>query len=457
MIAQTAPRPTTARQGRLPTRMEVPGERAGALVARDHAVMSRSYAREHPLVIDHARGCEIFDVDGNRYLDFVSGIAVNNTGHCHPAVTAALHAQVDKFLHISSDFYHELWVRLAEKLDDIAPFADPARVFLGNSGTEAVEAAIKLARHHTGRGRFIGFMGAFHGRTMGSLGFTASKVVQRAGFGASGSVTHIPYPNAYRPLLAAGPRDLDYGETVIRYLEQEIFRTVVPADEVAAILVEPIQGEGGYIVPPPSFLPLLRELCDRHGILLIADEVQSGIGRTGMWWAIEHWGVEPDIVCTAKGIASGVPLGGIIARERVTTWPAGAHGNTYGGNPLACAAALATLEVIESGAMDNARSQGDYLMAQLQAMATRHPVIGDVRGKGLMVGVELIHDPLDKTPAVELRNRVKHLAFEHGLLVIGCGVSTLRLIPPLIISRAEIDEALEILEHVLSIAEAELA
>ncbi|MEZ4725570.1 MAG: acetyl ornithine aminotransferase family protein [Caldilineaceae bacterium] len=438
------------------TRLTVPGPQAQAILARDRKVVTAAYGREHDLVIAYGRGSEIFDVDGNRFLDFVSGIGVNATGHSHPQVVAAIKAQADNFLHISSDFYHEPWVALSEKLDAIAPFDEDAQIFLTNSGTEAVEAAIKLARYHTGRPRAIGFLGSFHGRTQGSLGFTASKPVQRRGFADPSYVTHIPYPNPYRPLLARQPSDVDDGETVVNYLAEVIFKTMTPPEDVAAILVEPIQGEGGYVVPPASFLPRLRELCDHHGILLIVDEVQSGMGRTGRWWAVEHWGVEPDIVCTAKGIASGVPMGGMIARKSVMRWPRGAHGNTFGGNPLACAAALATLNILESGGIRNADEQGAYLLSALQELATRHPTIGDVRGKGLMIGVEFVADKATKAPAPDLRNRVNQLAFQHGLLLIGCGVSTTRFIPPLLISRAEIDEGLAIFEHALTLAEAEL-
>lgn len=438
------------------TRLTVPGPKAQAILDRDRNVVTAAYGREHEFVMAYGRGSEVFDVDGNRFLDFASGIAVNATGHSHPLVVEAIKAQLDQFMHISSDFYHEKWVALSEKLNEIAPFDEDAHVFLANSGTEAVEAAIKLARYHTGRPRSIGFIGSFHGRTQGSLGFTASKPVQRRGFADPSYVTHIPYPNSYRPLLTMQPTDADYGETVVNYLEQVIFKTMTPPDEVAAILVEPIQGEGGYLVAPPTFFPRLREVCDRHGILLIVDEVQSGMGRTGRWWAIEHWGVEPDIVCTAKGIASGVPLGGIIARKSVMSWPRGAHGNTYGGNPIACAAALATLNVLENGGIANADAQGAYLLDALQELATRHPSIGDVRGKGLMIGIEFVWDKVTKAPAPELRNRVNHLAFEHGLLLMGCGNNTTRLIPPLIIKRSEIEEGLAIFDHALTLAEAEL-
>ncbi len=436
-------------------KLNVPGPKAQSLMVRDEKVVSHAYGRVADLVMDYGRGSEVFDVDGNRYVDFVSGIAVNSTGHSHPQVVQAIQEKAEQFLHISSDYYHESWVALSEKLNEIAPFAEDAHVFLGNSGTEAVEAAIKLAHYHTERDRFIGFIGGFHGRTLGSLAFTASKAVQREGFTTIPNVAHIPYPYAYRPVLAAQPTDEDYGETVINYLEEVIFKSVAPPEDVAGILVEPIQGEGGYVVPPASFFPRLRETCDQYGILLIADEVQTGVGRTGKWWAIEHWGVEPDIVCTAKGIASGVPLGGIIARKSVMSWPAGAHGNTYGGNPLATVAALATLDVLENGGMQNAAEQGEYMMARLWEMADRHPTMGDVRGKGLMIGVEFVMDKQSRTVAPDLRNRIVQIAFEHGLLIMGCGYNAIRIIPPLVIQRELVDEGLAIFEHAVGLAEAE--
>ena len=438
------------------TKLNVPGPKARDLLARDRAVVSHAYGRVADFVMDYGRGSEVFDVDGNRYLDFVAGIAVNSTGHSHPHVVRQIQQQAEKFLHISSDYYHESWVKLSERLNEIAPFNEDAHIFLGNSGTEAIEAAIKLARYHTGRTQFIGFLGGFHGRTLGALGFTASKTVQRRGFMPVQGVTHIPYPYAYRPTLAMQPSEEDYGETVVNYLEKVVFKNLVAPEDVAGILVEPIQGEGGYVVPPASFFPLLRELCDRHGILLIVDEVQTGVGRTGRWWAIEHWGVEPDILCTAKGIASGVPLGGIIARKSVSTWPTSAHGNTYGGNPLAAVAALATLDVLENGGIQNAAEQGDYMLARLAQMAARHPSIGDVRGKGLMIGVEFVQDKANKTPDARIRNRIVELAFEHGLLLMGCGANSMRLIPPLVIERDQVDEGLDIFDYVIGMAEAEL-
>jgi 4-aminobutyrate aminotransferase len=434
-------------------RLNVPGPKAREILARDAATISPSYPRQSPFVMDHGRGSEVWDVDGHRYIDWAAGIAVCATGHSHPEVVKALQAQAETFIHISSDFYHPLWVELAEKLNEVAPFAEDARCFMTNSGTEAVEAAIKLARYYTGRPHFIAFYGAFHGRTMGALAFTASKSVQRAGFFPMLSgVTHIPYPNPYRPVLC-GKGEHDDGEAVIAYLERTVFAQAVPPEEVAAILVEPIQGEGGYIVPPAGFFPRLRQLCDRYDILLIVDEVQSGMGRTGKMWAIQHWGVEPDIVCTAKGIASGMPLGAMVARQSVMTWPRGAHGNTYGGNPLSCAAALTTIRLIEEGYMQNAARQGAFLMEALAAMQSRHPSIGDVRGQGLMIGVEFVKDPATKEPAIELRDAVVHNAFERGLLLLGCGQSVLRIVPPLNIDRTLIEEGLAILEEALTEAE----
>ena len=432
--------------------VDVPGPKARAFVERDRAVISPSYPRVAPFVIDHGKGAEVWDVDGNRYLDFVAGIAVAATGHSHPKVVEAIQKQAEKFIHISSDYYHPLWVELGEKLSQIAPFSEPALAFMTNSGAESVEAAIKLARHHTGRSSFIGFLGAFHGRTMGALAFTASKPVYRHGFfPLMNGVVHAPYPDPYRPVLQSRPGE-DYGETVVRFIEEQILGRLLPPEDVAGILVEPIQGEGGYIVPPPSFLPALRELCDRHGILLIADEVQSGVGRTGKWWAIEHFGVEPDIVCIAKGIASGVPMGAIVARKSVMTWPEGAHGNTYGGNPIACAASLATLELVEKEYMRNAAEVGQYTLEALEEIQARHPAIGQVRGKGLMIGVDLVKDRETREPAHDLRERVVEKAFERGLLLMGCGPSTLRIAPSLSISRSEIDEGLMIFEEALAVA-----
>jgi 4-aminobutyrate aminotransferase len=434
-------------------KLNVPGPAAQAVLARDSATISPSYPRDYPFVMDYGRGSEVWDVDGNRYVDWAAGIAACASGHCHPKVVAAIQTQAAKFLHISSDFYHPVWVELAEKLDAIAPFTEDARSFMTNSGTEAVEAAIKLARYHTGRPCFIGFYGAFHGRTMGALAFTASKQVQRAGFSPMLSgVTHLPYPDPYRPLLQ-GQAAQDAGEAVIAYLEHTVLAQALPPEDVAAVLVEPIQGEGGYIIPPESFLPRLRDVCNRHGILLIVDEVQSGMGRTGKMWATEHVGVEPDIVCTAKGIASGMPLGAMIARQSVMTWPRGAHGSTYAGNPLACAAALATIRLIENGLMGNAAEQGKFLLEALAAMRPRHPSIGDIRGRGLMIGIELVRDQVTKEPATELCNAILYKAFEHGLLVLSCGRSVVRVVPALNIARPLVEEGLALFEQALTEAE----
>ncbi|GAB4503474.1 MAG: acetyl ornithine aminotransferase family protein [Anaerolineales bacterium] len=435
--------------------MQLPGPKAQALIERDHAVISPSYPRGYPFVMDHGKGTEVWDVDGNRFLDFMGGIAVVSTGHAHPKVVKAIQEQAEKFIHISSDFYHENWIRLGEKLSEIAPFQEPAVSFMTNSGTEAVEAAIKLARYHTDRMNFIGFTGAFHGRTMGAVTFTASKPAYHSGFyPLMNGVVHAPYPNPYRPVLERSPGE-DYGETVVRYIEEQILGPILPPDEVAGILVESIQGEGGYIVPPPGFYPALRALCDKYGILLIVDEVQSGMGRTGKWWAIEHFGVEPDILTAAKGIASGMPLGACIARKSVMDWERGTHGNTYGGNPLACAASLATIDLIEKEYLQNAARMGEYTLDALAELQSRHPSIGDVRGKGLMIGVEFVTDRQTKEPAKDLVERVIELAFERGLLLLSCGKSVIRIAPPLSISKDEVNEGLTIFAEALTLAEQE--
>lgn len=424
------------------------------MLARDKKVVSPSYPRDYPFVIERGQGAQVWDVDRNRYIDWMAGIAVTATGHSHPQVVKALQDQAEKFIHISSDYYHESMIRLGERINEIAPMKEDVGVFFCNSGTEAVEAAIKLARYATKRQRFIGFLGAFHGRSMGSLSFTASKYVQQERFFPTmPGVVHVPFPDAYRPVLDM-QSDGDYGDTVVDYIERVVFQTILPHDECAAILLEPIQGEGGYVVPPPNFFPRLRELCDKHGILLIADEVQSGVGRTGKWWAIEHWGVEPDIVCIAKGIASGVPLGLMAARQSVMKkWVPGAHGNTYGGNPLACTAALTTLDLVEDGMMENAAEQGEFIMDALAEMQVRHPSIGDVRGKGLMIGVEFVQDKSSKKPAHQLREDIVHHAFQNGLLLLGCGSSTIRIAPPLMIQKPLVEEGLELFENAVTAAE----
>jgi 4-aminobutyrate aminotransferase len=433
--------------------LKLPGPKARALVERDQAVISPSYPRGYPFVMDHGLGSEVWDVDGNRFLDFAAGIAVTSTGHSHPKVVRAIQEQAEKFIHISSDFYHQKWVELGEKLNQISPFDEPAISFMTNSGTESVEAAIKLARYTTERTEFIGFLGGFHGRTMGAVTFTASKSSYHRGFYPMMSgVVHAPFPDPYHPILQSEPGE-DYGETVVRYIEEQILGRIVPADDVAGILLEPIQGEGGYIVPPPGFFPALRKFCDRYDILMIADEVQAGVGRTGKWWSIENFGVEPDIICTAKGIASGMPLGAMIARKSIVDWPKGSHGNTYGGNPISCAAALATLELLEDGMMLNASEVGCYTKDALIEIATRHPSIGQVRGVGLMIGIEFVNDPVTREAAPKLRDQVVDLAFERGLLLLGCGKSVIRISPPLCITRSEVDQGLGILDEAIRIAE----
>jgi len=431
----------------------LPGPKARKVINRDLKVVSPSYPRAYPFVMDHGRGTEVWDVDGNRFLDFAAGIAVVATGHSHPQVVKAIQEQAAKFIHISSDFYHQKWVELSEKLSSIAPFVEDAAVFLTNSGAESVEAAIKLARIHTSKSQFIGFLGGFHGRTMGAISFTASKPVYHRGFfPLMNGVVHAPYPDPYRPILKSQPGE-KYGETVVRYIEDEILGHILPPEDVAGILIEPIQGEGGYIYPAEGFFPAIRDLCDRHGILLIADEVQSGMGRTGKWWAIEHFGVEPDIITTAKGIASGMPLGAMITRKSVMTWPKGSHGNTYGGNPISCAASLATIDLLEKEYIKNADTVGTYMMDALEEIKSLHPSIGDLRGSGLMIGVDFVKDKETKEPNVLIRDQIEQLGFKYGLLLLGCGRSTIRLAPPLSISLEEADEGLKIFEQVIGLAE----
>jgi 4-aminobutyrate aminotransferase len=434
---------------------DLPGPKAKAIIERDSAVISPSYARAYPFVMDHGKGTDVWDVDGNHFLDFAAGIAVTATGHSHPKVVQAIKDQSEKFLHISADFYHEAWVDFGERLDQIAPFKEDAVSFMTNSGTESVEAAIKLARYHTGASQFIGFLGAFHGRTLGSLSFTASKPLYHEGFyPLMNGVVHVPYPDPYRPVFTQRPGE-DYGETVVRYIEEQVLGKLLPAEDVAGLLVEAIQGEGGYIIPPPGFYPALRDLCDRYDILLIVDEVQSGMGRTGKWWAIENFGIEPDIICAGKGIASGIPMGAIIARKSIVTWPLGSHGNTFGGNPIACAAALATIDLIRDEYLQNAKEVGDYALDALNEIAARHPSVGQVRGIGLMIGVEFVKNKQSKEPAHDLRERIVQRAFERGLISLGCGKSTIRVSPPLSITKSEVDDGLEIFEESITIAEKE--
>jgi 4-aminobutyrate aminotransferase len=431
---------------------ELPGPRARAMLARDVEVASPSYPRDYPFVMSHGRGTEVWDVDGNRFLDFAAGIAVCATGHANPEVVKAVQKAAGEFLHISSDFWHERMTALSERLAALAPLGEPAMVFLCQSGTESVEGAIKLARYVSGRPRYIGFLGGFHGRTMGSLSFTSSKYTQQKGFAPSmPGVTHVPYPNPYRPLFVGA----DQGKAVLDYIRL-LFERSVPPSEVAAILIEPLQGEGGYLVPPPGFLAGLRELCDQHGILLIFDEVQSGIGRTGRMFASEHDGVRPDIVTLAKGLGSGLPIGAVVAKKRIMQqWQRGAHGNTFGGNPISCAAALATLDLVSREYQQNAARVGEHFMRRLRELARGYPCIGEVRGRGLMIGMELIETDAERTPAKALCDAVVTRAFFNGLLLLACGVSTVRFMPPLSTTTAEVDEALVLLKTSLDEAQAQ--
>ena len=369
-----------------------------------------------------------------------------STGHAHPRVVNAIKTAADKFLHVSSDYWHENMTRLTERLAEVAPMGEPVMSFLCQSGTESVEGAIKLARYVTGRPRFIGFLGSFHGRTMGSLAFTSSKYTQQKGFAPTmPGVTHVPYPNPYRALFAGA----DQGKAVLDYIRM-LFERNVPASEVAAILIEPLQGEGGYLWPPEGFLAGLRALCDEHGILLIFDEVQSGVGRTGRMWACEHSGVKPDIMTSAKGLGSGMPIGAIIARKTIMEqWKRGAHGNTYGGNPLSCAAAIATLDLVQSEYAANAARVGEHFMGRLREMMRDYPCIGEVRGKGLMIGMELIESDAERTPARTLCDRLVTRGYHNGLLLLSCGVSTVRFMPPLSTTIAEVDEAVGLLRTAL--------
>lgn len=425
----------------------VPGPRARAVIARDECAVSPSYTRGYPLVAARGEGAVVEDVDGNRFLDFNAGIAVVATGHCHPRVVEAIRQQAARLIHMSgTDFYYENLVELAERLGRLAPGGVARRVAFGNSGTEAVECALKLARYHTGRDKFIAFLNAFHGRTMGSLALTARRAVQRRGFGPLvPGVVHAPYPYCYRCPWNRTPDTC--AVECARHIET-LLKTIAPADEVAAIVVEPVQGEGGYVVPPRKFFDELQQIARRSGILLVLDEVQSGVGRTGKMWAAEHFDLTPDIFAVAKGIASGMPLGATVARAEIMRWEPGAHASTFGGNPVSCAAALTTLELLEEGLLENAARMGAYLMERLREWPRRFPCVGDVRGLGLMIGVELVRD--GREPAAELRDEVVQAAFERGLLVLGAGDSTIRLSPPLTISRAQCDCAIEILEECLT-------
>ena len=434
---------------RLPQiKTSLPGPEAKKILALDHQFVSPSYTRDYPFVAKRGEGMIVEDADGNFFLDFSAGIAVVSTGHCHPDVVRVIQKQAAQLIHMSgTDFYYPLLAEVAEKLARIAPGDWPKRVYFGNSGTEAMEAAMKIARYHTRRHRFIAFLNCFHGRTYGSLSLTASRAVQRNGFGPLlPGVSHIPYPNPYRCPFGHHGGECDPGNEVIEYLEK-LLKTSVPAEEVAAIIAEPVQGEGGYVIPPKNFFVRLREIADRHGMLLIFDEVQSGMGRTGKMWASEHFGVAPDILTTAKGIASGLPLGATIARADIMNWTPGAHASTFGGNPIACAAAMETIRLLEEKYVANSAAMGEYALKRLADWPKKHPLVGDVRGLGLMIGVELVKSQQTREPNPDARKKIIERAFELGVLLLGCGESTLRLMPPLVVERDQMDFALDTIQR----------
>jgi len=433
----------------------LPGPNAKRVLAGDDKYISPSYTRSYPLVAKSGRGIVVTDVDGNEFFDFSAGIAVTSTGHCHPEVVAAIQKQAGELIHMSgTDFYYESMITLAERLSKIAPMPGPHRIYYGNSGAEAVEAALKLSRYHTKRQNVIAFFGAFHGRTMGALSLTASKPQQKRRFAPLvPGVTHVRYPDVYRG-CSGGAQDAEaFALGCARYIEEKLFKTILPPEEVAAIFIEPVQGEGGYVIAPTPFMQELRRICDKHGILLVADEVQSGIGRTGKWWAIEHTGVQPDIICSAKGIASGMPLGVMMSRADIMDWVPGSHASTFGGNPVCIAAALATLDVIEKeNLLRNSAEVGAHMLRRMADWPKKHRIVGDVRGRGLMIGVEIVKDQKTKEYGAELRDKIVELAFERGILFLGCGPSTVRIAPPLVVTKDEADAAIDALEESIEIA-----
>lgn len=431
---------------------ELPGPNAQRIIADDALLMSPSYTRSYPLVVKRGNGANIEDVDGNLFLDFSAGIAVTSTGHCHPEVISAVQRQAAQLIHMSgTDFYYPQMTEVAKRLSAIAPMPGPHKFYYGNSGAEAVECAIKLARYHTKRQNIIAFYGAFHGRTMGALSLTASKPQQKRRFAPMmPGVTHVPYPNVYRHCSTGQAEQEAYALSCARFIEEKLFRTTLPPEEVAAIVLEPIQGEGGYIVAPAIFLQEIRRICTRHGILMVVDEVQSGAGRTGKWFAVQHAGVEPDIVTMAKGIASGMPLGVCMSRAEIMDWIPGSHASTFGGNPVCLAAAMATIKILEREAIANAATVGEYMLQRMASWPHKHEMVGDVRGRGLMIGVEIVSDQERKTPAAAERDQLIQLAFERGLLLLGAGESTIRLTPPLIITAKQADVAMDILEDCIA-------
>ncbi len=428
----------------------LPGPNAKRVLSSDQKYISPSYTRSYPMVAKSGRGIVVTDVDGNEFYDFSAGIAVTSTGHCHPHVVAAIQKQAAELIHMSgTDFYYENMVTLGERLSKIAPMPGPHKVYYGNSGAEAIECALKLARYHTKRQNVIAFFGAFHGRTMGALSLTASKPQQRRRFAPLvPGVTHVRYPDVYRGCVG-GQQDADaFALGCARFIEEKLFKTVLAPEEVAAIFVEPVQGEGGYVVAPTIFMQELRRICDRHGIMLVLDEVQSGMGRTGKWWAVEHTGVEPDMICIAKGIASGMPLGITLTRSEIMDWVPGSHASTFGGNPVCVAAALATLDVMEKeNLLEHTAEVGAHMTKRMSSWPAKLKLVGDVRGRGLMIGVDIVKDKTTKEYGAAERDLIIEKAFEHGVLFLGCGPSTIRICPPLIVTKEEADVALDVLEE----------
>jgi 4-aminobutyrate aminotransferase len=431
----------------------LPGPKGQAIVEADAQFVTPSYPRpSFKLVADHASGMWVTDVDGNVFLDCNAGVAVCSTGHCHPAVVKAIQDQAASMIHMcGTDYYYRHMPELAKKLDEIVPVPSPTRTHFANSGTEAVETALKLAIHATGREKFIAFFSSFHGRTMGSLSLTSSKTAQRNGFKRQVlDVVHVPYPNAYRDPFTGEPSDAaTVSKKCLAWIEERLFKTTTPPEEVAAIIIEAVQGEGGYVPAPTEFLQGLRRICDQYGILLIVDEVQSGMGRTGKMFACDHHELKPDIITLAKGIGSGLPIGVTVARADLMDWKPGAHASTFGGNPVCIAAALKTIELLEGGLVDNSAKMGDYLQAGLRKLQKKYDCIGDVRGLGLMVGVEFIKGNGSTDPNPELRDRIEDACFERGLIILGCGGNSIRWSPPLIINQENIDVALEIFDEAI--------
>lgn len=445
---------TIAKRPELKT--QLPGPNARAIIEADAKFVNPAYPRpSFKLVADHAQGVWVHDVDGNLFLDCNAGVAVCSTGHCHPDVVQAIQEQAAKLIHMcGTDYYYRHMPQLGAKLDEIVPVPSPTRTHFANSGTEAVETALKLAMHATGREKFIGFFNSFHGRTLGALSLTSSKVAQRRGFKRQAlDVVHVPFPNEFRnPFSAADCGTGGAGEGALHWIEERLFKTTTPPEEVAAIVVEAVQGEGGYVPAPGNFLQGLRRICDEHGILLIVDEVQSGMGRTGKMFACEHFDLKPDIVCIAKGIGSGLPIGACVARADLMNWKPGAHASTFGGNPVCIAAALKTIELLEGGLVQNSAAVGAYLKSGLQKLMRKYECIGDVRGMGLMIGVEFVEDRVSNKAAPALRDRVEVGCFDRGLIILGAGDSTIRWSPPLILTQENVDVALEIFDETIAAA-----